>query len=624
MRSLFGNLHPPSSFSPLSGRPPGRASGSTSLVWLLVCVVAGLLQAASLAWPLRSWSPPGLVPGEPSGWLQLGSLTLLVLALQRAPRVHHAAWRGWLFATSWLVGTFWWLFVSMHTYGGLPAWLAVLAVLALAGALALYYGLATGLLAAWAPRSRLLQALLFAALWTLAELMRGQWLTGFPWGAGGYAQVDLMAVWAPWAGVYGMGALAALLAYAFASVLMGAWHVARAWLTRPVQHPGRRPPPPAAAASWRMVDGSATLRKLAALGVAVALTFGVLMAERWLPQGQRDTAGVGTLRVWLLQGNIAQDEKFVAGTGMAQALSWYPRQVAEAVRAAQGGAGSAPQLVVAPETALPLLPQQLGHAFWQALLGQLAQPGVAQPVSALLGLPLGSYSQGYTNSVWGLSPEAAARVGAEMARGSQAAATQEAVHLPPGSFYQYDKHHLVPFGEFIPPLARWFIDLMHIPLGDFSRGARVQPPWVLAGQRIAPNICYEDLFGEELAAAFRHPDDAPTLLVNLSNIAWFGDTVAIDQHLHISRLRALELGRPMLRATNTGATAVIDHHGVVTHQLPRLTRGRLEASVEGRRGTTPYARWASRWGLTPLWVGCLTLVLLIASTRRRGHRRRRG
>ena len=97
-------------------------------------------------------------------------------------------------------------------------------------------------------------------------------------------------------------------------------------------------------------------------------------------------------------------------------------------------------------------------------------------------------------------------------------------------------------------------------------------------------------------------------MVNLSNIAWFGDTTAIDQHLQISRLRAMELGRPMLRATNTGATAAIDHRGVVTHQLPRLTVGHLEATVQGRSGLTPYAQWASAWGLWPLWAICLGIL----------------
>jgi apolipoprotein N-acyltransferase len=253
----------------------------------------------------------------------------------------------------------------------------------------------------------------------------------------------------------------------------------------------------------------------------------------------------------------------------------------------------------------------------------MEQPGVVRPVSALFGLPLGNAHEGYTNSAWGLNAGMAVRATSSLSVAGGETSLSTAVPGADAGFYRYDKHHLVPFGEFIPPLFRGFVELMHIPLGDFNRGGLGQPSWLVSGQRIAPNICYEDLFGEELAAAFLVHDLAPTMLVNLSNIAWFGDSIAIDQHLQISRLRAMELGRPMLRATNTGATAVIDHRGVVSDQLLRVTRGRLEATVEGRTGITPYARWTSRWGLVPLWVGCLTVVLLLASTRRQGARRRR-
>jgi apolipoprotein N-acyltransferase len=604
MRSLFGNLHTPSTFSALSGLPPGREVRGSGLLWFGLCVLAGALQAASLAWPLQAWVPPGLQAGQPSAALQIGSLALLAWALRHVHRVGQAAWRGWVFATAWLAGTFWWLFVSMHTYGGLPAWLAVLAVLALAAALALYYALAAALLALWAPRSRVQQGLLFAALWTLAELLRGRWFTGFPWGAGGYAQVDLMAAWAPWVGVYGMGAVAALLAYSLAVLLpqwLGGLLAAR--------RPQGRVPGAVQAARWWPRGWRAGLAALWLL----LLWCSVLGGSAWRELGQRETRGSGVLRVWLLQGNIPQDQKFEPGTGLATALSWYPQQMMAAVQAAAAGAADAPQLVVAPETAVPLLPQQAGSAFWQPLLAGLArQGGAAQPVAALLGLPLGSFQTGYTNSAWGSTPDAAA-----------AAATRLPEAMPGDGFYRYDKHHLVPFGEFIPPLFRWFTDLMRIPLGDFSRGGLVQPVWAWAGERVAANICYEDLFGEELAAGFTDAATAPTVLVNLSNIGWFGDTVAIDQHLQISRLRALELGRPMLRATNTGATAAIDHRGVVTHQLPRLTQGRLAAQVQGREGLTPYARWAGRWGLWPVWGLCLAVVAVIAGLRRQAIRQRR-
>jgi len=107
------------------------------------------------------------------------------------------------------------------------------------------------------------------------------------------------------------------------------------------------------------------------------------------------------------------------------------------------------------------------------------------------------------------------------------------------------------------------------------------------------------------------------VLVNLSNIGWFGNTLAIDQHLAIARMRALEFERPMVRATNTGATAIIDHRGVVTHQLARYERGVLVGQVEGRDGApTPYARWAGRWGLWPLWI-LGGWVLMMAALRKR-------
>jgi apolipoprotein N-acyltransferase len=137
----------------------------------------------------------------------------------------------------------------------------------------------------------------------------------------------------------------------------------------------------------------------------------------------------------------------------------------------------------------------------------------------------------------------------------------------------------------------------------------VAPSFTVGRERVAPNICYEDLFGEELALRFVDPAAAPTVLANVSNIGWFGDTSAVPQHLAISRTRSLELQRPMVRATNTGATAVVDHRGRVTAQLPSHSRGVLVASVQGREGITPFAWWAARGGLWPLLAAALLLVL---------------
>lgn len=545
--------------------------------WLLV---AGASQALALAWP---WAGTLLPQGQPVAWLQWVGLLLLVPALRAAPSWRAAAVYAWWFALVWLAGTFWWLFISMHTYGGLPAALAVLAVLALAGFLALFYAAAGAAFWHWRGATPAVQALAFAACWTLAELARGRWLTGFPWGAGGYALVDALGALAPYVGVYGLGAFSAGVA---------------AWLSAGVPWRGRMVPVLAASAAptTRWLGAGTT----AARGWVLVLGAGWLWLLVWPGAGQvlqqvlpLHTSSSGPLAVTLLQGNIAQDEKFQAGSGVPDALNWYGQQlraavapVASAVAADPALEGQdaevAPRLVLAPETAIPLLPQDLDPRYWRNLLHAIASGDAA----VMLGLPLGSLADGYTNSVASWTPGGL-------------------------DFHRYDKHHLVPFGEFIPPLFRWFTNLMNIPLGDFNRGTLAQPPLLWGGQRIAPNICYEDLFGEELAAGFADPTRAPTVLVNVSNIGWFGDSVAIDQHRHISRMRALELQRPMLRATNTGATAVINYLGQVTHELPRLTRATLHAQAEGRTGLTPYARWASRWGLGPLWLGCVLVLLLL-------------
>ncbi len=135
----------------------------------------------------------------------------------------------------------------------------------------------------------------------------------------------------------------------------------------------------------------------------------------------------------------------------------------------------------------------------------------------------------------------------------------------------YRKHHLVPFGEFVPlkGLFGWFVEAVAIPLLDFSRGGLGQRPLAVAGQKVGVNICYEDLFGEEI---IRQLPEA-TMLVNVSNVAWFGDSLAPAQHLQISQMRALETGRPMLRATNTGMTAVIDPQGPHRGDRRALHRG---------------------------------------------------
>ena len=528
-----------------------------TLAWGLVLLLAGVAQGVALAWPLQG--VPFLPYGQPVAWLQWLALCVWVLAVRAAPSAKVAGLRSWLFAAAWLCATFWWLTISMTLFGGMPMVLAALAVGLLASALALYYGLVGALVWRWRAAGPWVQAAVVGAAWLLAEWARGRLLTGFPWGAVGYAQVDAWGLLAPWVGVYGLSALSAALA---------AWVVAR-W-------------GPASA-------GSAAVGRQRAKARRVWGTWPAWLLLPWMvwPAGSTSlmphlpgfTQSTGSMPVLLLQGNINQRDKFDAETGLKQALQWYGDEIVAGVATLKTHEGLS--LIVAPETAVPLLPSEVDAAWWKRLERALGQGRSA----LMMGLPMGSWTEGYTNSVMAWNPS--------------------------GQSYRYDKHHLVPFGEFVPPGFRWFVDAMGIPMTDFQRGPLGAKPLYWAGQRLAPNICYEDLFGEELAVLFKDPAHAPTVLVNVSNIAWFGNTVALDQHRHIARMRALELERPMVRATNTGSTAAIDHQGRVLAEAPRWEAATLEAVVDGREGLTPYARWVAAWGLWPLVALALAVLALL-------------
>ena len=269
---------------------------------------------------------------------------------------------------------------------------------------------------------------------------------------------------------------------------------------------------------------------------------------------------------------------------MAQELKFDPSRISDNLerlaRAIEDAHGA---LVVTPESVVPLPMSAIEPDYWQRLRRALAVPGRA----ALVGVFLGDDAVGYVNSMIGLS----------------------AASDPGGTdFYRYGKRHLLPFGEFIPFGFHWFVQAMAIPLDDQERGHSSQP-LALAGQRLRPLICYEDLFGEDIVDSVAGPQ-AATIFVNASNLAWFGTLMVQDQHLQFSRMRALELQRPVVRSTNTGATAVVDHRGRVTARLAPAVAGTLEAEVEGRLGVTPYARWLGAFGLWPLWALALGIIAL--------------
>ena len=279
------------------------------------------------------------------------------------------------------------------------------------------------------------------------------------------------------------------------------------------------------------------------------------------------TQPVGSaLSVRLIQGNIPLSLKFEQDQ-LPRTLRYYQ----EAVLAEPA------DLIAIPETGIPLFPQHLPAGYLDRYGSFARKTGSA----LVLGMPMADSPTRYANSVMGLAPTG-------------------------GKPYRYDKHHLVPFGEFIPPGFRWFTDLMSIPLGDQTRGVLQQPAFPVKDQRVLPDICYENNFGEEIAAQLANGSHA-TVLLNVSELAWYGESVAIPQHLQISQMRTLETGRPMLMATNSGATAVIDGRGVVQASLPWYQPGVLAAKVQGMTGNTPYILTQNR-----LILALVALAILAA------------
>ena len=315
----------------------------------------------------------------------------------------------------------------------------------------------------------------------------------------------------------------------------------------------------------------------AATCVVVALVAGGLALSR--VEWTRESGP--PLDVSLVQGNVLQDVKFDE-----QFRTRTFDRYLDLVEQSRG------RLVVLPESAFPMFSDEVPDA----VLLSLIRVASARNGDVLLGLftaepPLpGSSEPRYYNTV---------------------------VALGDSNLQFYRKNHLVPFGETIPlkPLVGWLVNsVLHIPLADQARGGATQPALAVAGQRVAVNICYEDAFGAELI----HGAKQAHLLVNVTNDAWYGRSIAAEQHNQIAAMRALELGRPMLRATNTGITSAIGHDGRERARMPWFTMGILEVSIAGREGETPYMRA----GDVPALALCVLLVAiaLVPAVRRKHSR----
>ncbi len=432
---------------------------------------------------------------------------------------------GYLFGLGMFGTGLSWLHISINTFGGTHIAAAWLLTLLLVAFLSLYPAFAGYLARRWFDCSSTMQLIIvFPALWGLAEWCRAWVLTGFPWLAIGYSQMDTpLTNIAPLLGVYGVSWICALLAGLLVSVFQ----------------PGLK----------RKMIATAAL-------ALIGLLCWSLGRQAWT-EGKDETVSVA-----LVQGGIPQE------------LKWRPeyKQPSLALYKRLSGPHWTKDLIIWPETAIPAYYHQA-----TGVISELHRLALAHNTDVLVGLPVKDLETAdYYNSVILLNQTSAF----------------------------YHKRHLVPFGEYVPLdfLLKPIIRHLNIPISDFSPGEQGSSLLAASSFKFGMSICYEDIFGEQIIEALPEAE----ILVNVSNDAWFGDSAAAHQHLQMARMRALETGRYLLRATNTGISAIIDEKGKILSRSPQFEPAVLAGEVGLFAGMTPYAGR----GNVPLVVLLLLLLCL--------------
>lgn len=438
-----------------------------------------------------------------------------------------------------------WVYISIHEYGYTPAPLAALLALLFALGLAL-----VNLLQNFLYLRLKLQAFMlvsFPALWVLMEWFRSWFLSGFPWLYTGYAFIDSpLASLAPVGGVY----LLSFVSIFFSCVLF----VVIQFIFNKENNLKNK-----------------LLLTLAISASVLILSSAFLLKEKSWVSNKKDDK----LFVHLVQGNIAQHEKWLP-KNQRKILYTYNDLIFKSLRDIESSYPDEAHLVVLPEAAMPTLQSDLDWFF-----DNIDKEAKQQNTAVISGIFYDEDAKGFlADNIY-----------------------NSIIAVGQGSGL-YHKQRLVPFGEYVPleDFIRGWIPFFDLPFSSFTRGSKNQKGLQAFDFTIAPFICYEILYPE---LVFKHARDADFLLT-ISNDAWFGNSSGPEQHFQMARMRALELGKYLIRTTNTGTTAVIDPQGRVQNQLSKNTRDILSAQVFKTQGHTPF----SHWGNTPILLLCVCIVIL--------------
>lgn len=492
-----------------------------------------------------AFSPLDLFP------LSFLSLAALFYLVSLSNRRRQSVILGWCFGVGLFGVGASWVYQSMHSFAQAPAVLAGFLTLAFVMVLALQIALFGWLISFFTKSLLILRLLLvYPAVWVLVEWFRGWFLTGFPWLYMGHTQSDTwLAHWAPVGGTLLVSWVGALLAACLVAFSNSPSVERYRQVSLPAANYVRVSEP---FSHWNRIVGS--------------LLIVLLLGASWFVSTQQWTEATDKrLQVSLLQANIAQDQK------------WLPEQRAPSVERYMQMTREnwESDLIIWPETAIPGMFTQ----FNDLVLYPMQTEAKANNSRLILGGFIQNEQGHFENSVLVLGDD---------------------TEYPDS----YSKRHLVPLGEYIPLLKylRWLERWMDIPYDNLTRGSG-DGLLEINGFKAQVSICYEDAFGEEIIEDLPEAD----FLVNVTNDGWFSNSLQPYQHMQIARMRALETGRYLLRATNTGVSGIVNPQGKIVETVAPYTQGVVTGEIEAYSGSTPYVRF----GNYPVVIAAFSILLLM-------------
>jgi apolipoprotein N-acyltransferase len=480
----------------------------------IVCLALGSLQVLAFA-PFEYWL---------LAFISLG----LYFYLTHALKPKRAFFAGLAYGYGLYGAGVSWVYVSLTTYGGMPMWMGTIAVLGFAGILALFIASASALTAILFPQR--FRLIFVGFVWVIFEWMKSWVLTGFPWLDIGYTQTpSWLFSWAPIGGIYLVSFIVVIISSLFALALK--LYIAKQKLMASVP----------------------------------ITTIGVLLLMSFISDHASWSEPIGApIEIGIVQANVPINEKWQ--TGVRERLIAKYRSLSQQLKETQNI-----DLLVWPETALPLYMQQTNAEFWNEitpnntalLTGIMDSPSIAQ----------GNLDESYNAAVLSCN----------------------------GQTQVYRKRHLVPFGEYLPLrfLFNWVLEYLELPMSDFSSWQGAQS-LNCGAIKVGLSICYEDAF----AAEYREFVGDATVLVNISEDAWFGDSLAPHQRRQMAQMRAKELSRPMVRSANSGPSLFIDQRGALLAATGQFEVAVLARQVQAHTGDTPFKRYGN-------WVVSVSFLMLL-------------